>query len=241
MFGHCKGAYTGAVADRAGWLEVAPPHGTVFLDEIGELDAAIQVKLLRVVQSRVFQRLGETDERRFDGKIIAATNRDLAAEIREGRFREDFFYRLCSDQIRTVSLSEQLADSPNDLNKLIAFIARRTGGDESTRLAEETEAWIAARLADYQWPGNIRELEQCVRNVMIRGEYWPPEPLGDSEVCDANQKWIKDAEAGRLSADELLAHYCAAVYRQLGTYEGTAQALGIDRRTVKSRVERVGR
>jgi transcriptional regulator with AAA-type ATPase domain len=90
LFGHRKGAFTGAVADRAGWLEISPRNGTVFLDEIGELDAAIQVKLLRVVQSRVFQRLGETDERPFHGKIIAATNRDLAAEIRAGRFREDF-------------------------------------------------------------------------------------------------------------------------------------------------------
>src|SRR5688500_14033355 len=86
LFGHRRGAFPGAVADRVGWLEACPPHGAVFLDEIGELDPAIQVKLLRVFQSRAFQRLGETTDRTFAGKIIAATNRDLVAEIDAGRF-----------------------------------------------------------------------------------------------------------------------------------------------------------
>jgi transcriptional regulator with GAF, ATPase, and Fis domain len=98
LFGHRRGAFTGALADRAGWMEVCPPAGAVFLDEIGEVDSSIQVKLLRVLQSRAFQPLGGTDTRRFEGKIIAATNRDLPVEIRAGRFREDFYYRLCSDQ-----------------------------------------------------------------------------------------------------------------------------------------------
>lgn len=100
LFGHCRGAFTGAVADRPGWLEVCPPLGTVFLDEIGELDAAIQVKLLRVLQTRTFQRSGESASRQFEGKIIAATNRDLTEELQAGRFREDFYYRLCSGRYR---------------------------------------------------------------------------------------------------------------------------------------------
>src|SRR5439155_20966969 len=106
--GHRRSAFTGAVQDRAGWLEVCRPLGTVFLDEIGELDPALQVKLLRVLQTRTFQRIGDTRDRRFNGKIIAATNRDLAAEMAVGRFRKDLYYRLCSDIIVTPSLEEQL-------------------------------------------------------------------------------------------------------------------------------------
>lgn len=99
LFGHRRGAFTGAVGDRTGWFEVCPPLGTVFLDEIGEVDAGIQVKLLRVLETRTFQRLGDTAERRFRGKVVAATNRDLAREMEAGRFREDFYYRLCADRI----------------------------------------------------------------------------------------------------------------------------------------------
>ena len=101
LFGHRRGAFTGAVQDRAGWLEACPAHGTVFLDEIGELEPALQVKLLRVLQERTFHRIGDTRERRFSGKLIAATNRDLAAEIQAGRFREDLYYRLCADVIES--------------------------------------------------------------------------------------------------------------------------------------------
>ena len=112
LFGHRKGAFTGAVDDREGWLEACGEGGTVFLDEIGELDGEIQVKLLRVLQTRSFQRIGETRTRRFAGKIIAATNRDLAREMQAGSFREDFYYRLNSDWVRTPTLREQLADHP---------------------------------------------------------------------------------------------------------------------------------
>ncbi|MCZ6664310.1 MAG: sigma-54 factor interaction domain-containing protein, partial [Gammaproteobacteria bacterium] len=129
LFGHCEGSFTGAVRDRQGWFEVCPPLGTVFLDEIGELDPTIQVKLLRVLQSRRFQRLGETTDREFHGKIIAATNRDLSSAMRGGEFREDFYYRLCADVIRTPSLREQLAEAPDDLGNLILFIARRIHRD----------------------------------------------------------------------------------------------------------------
>ena len=101
LFGHRRGSFTGAVEDRTGWLESCGPHGTVFLDEIGELDPGIQVKLLRVLQTRTFQRIGETDERRFEGKIIAATNRNLDEELEGGDFRADFYYRLCADRVTT--------------------------------------------------------------------------------------------------------------------------------------------
>ena len=109
LFGHRRGAFTGALEDRAGWMEVCPPAGTIFLDEIGDLDPAIQVKLLRVLHSRQFQRLGDTKSRPFRGKIMAATNRDLPEQIAAGRFRRDFYYRICSDLIETPTLAEQLS------------------------------------------------------------------------------------------------------------------------------------
>jgi hypothetical protein len=234
LFGHCKGAFTGAVSDRAGWLEACKPQGTVFLDEIGDLDPTIQVKLLRVVQTRGFSRLGETQARRFDGKLIAATNRDLAAEMQAGRFREDLYYRLCSDLISTASLREQLADAPDDLHHLVLFAARRIVGEESEKLAVEVEKWIDEHLGrEYAWPGNIRELEQCVRNCLVRGEY---RPARSRQQRDTAGDWLASAAAGALSADELLTHYCRHVYAACGTYENTAQRLGLDRRTVKRRV-----
>jgi transcriptional regulator with AAA-type ATPase domain len=235
LFGHKRGAFTGAVADRAGFLEVCPPLGTVFLDEIGDLDAGIQVKLLRVIQARSFQRLGETEERPFRGKIIAATNRDLAAAMAAGRFREDLYYRLCSDLIRTPTLAEQLADSPDDLGNLLRHIARRLVGPEADALAAEAQTWIAANLGpSYPWPGNIRELEQCVRNVLVRGEYRPARPEAEPSLAE-------QIEAGRLTADELLDRYCASVYRSSGSYEAAARRLRLDRRTVKARVSRFAR
>src|SRR5437867_3320161 len=121
LFGHKRGAFTGALQDRAGWLEVCRPLGAVFLDEVGEIDAAIQVKLLRVLQTRTFQRLGDTQDRKFTGKIIAATNRDLAHQMQRGQIREDFYYRLCSDMITTPSLAQILRQSPDELHNMILF------------------------------------------------------------------------------------------------------------------------
>lgn len=236
LFGHCRGAFTGAGADRMGWLESCPPHGAVFLDEIGELDPAIQVKLLRVVQSRVYCRLGETSERQFMGKIIVATNRDLAEEIDAGRFRQDFYYRLCSDHIQTPPLRAHLADRPGAITELIRLIAERVAGADCKELAQEVEAWIAERLGDdYPWPGNIRELEQCVRNILVRREYWPQAAKTASD--GGAPVWLAGVERGELTADDLVSRYCTAVYARLGSYEQTAQTLGLDRRTVRKKVD----
>lgn len=238
LFGHCRGAFTGAVADRAGWLELCEPLGTVFLDEIGDLDAAIQVKLLRVLQTRSFQRLGETTDRRFHGKIIAATNQNLASQIRAGSFREDFYYRLCSDIITTPTLREQLADNPDDLGNLVVFIARRIAGDEAENLAGEVETWIVQNLGrDYPWPGNIRELEQCVRNLIIRQQYRPRSAETSDSNDDPRRELVAAVVAGSLTAEELLCRYCTLVYAQTGSYEQAAQQLKLDRRTVKSKVD----
>jgi transcriptional regulator with AAA-type ATPase domain len=233
LFGHRRGAFTGALEDRIGWLEACQPLGTVFLDEIGELDPAIQVKLLRVLQTRTFQRLGDTKTRQFRGKIIAATNRDLASEMANGQFRQDFYYRICSDLITTPSLRDQLAECPDDLRSMILFIARRIVGEEADAVADEVEKWITRHLGlEYAWPGNFRELEQCVRNVLIRHEYRPPDVAGRSE----SQQLAQELSEGKLTADELLRRYCTLVYSRTRNLEETARRLQLDRRTVKSKV-----
>ncbi len=232
LFGHRRGAYTGAIEDRPGWLQTCPRYGTVFLDEIGELDPQIQVKLLRVLQTRTFQRLGDTRTLEFRGKIVAATNRDLPSQIRDGHFRRDLYYRLCSDIILTPSLRQQINDSPGELRTLVLFIARRLFEPEAESLTNEVMANIRLHLgADYPWAGNFRELEQCVRNVLIRGEYRP-----SAELSDTSRSLNEAMAAGKLSADELLTQYCRHVYRLTGSYEGAARRLGLDRRTVKAKV-----
>lgn len=235
LFGHRRGAFTGAVADRAGWMEVCPSHGTVFLDEIGDVDASIQVKLLRVLQTRQFQRLGDTDSRGFGGKIIAATHRNLATEIRAGRFREDFYYRLCSDQITTPSLREQMDASADELPLMVGLIAQRLVGQrEAGRFAKEAVGWITRNLgAGYAWPGNFRELEQCVRNLLIRRDYKPAGPL----AIAGDEDWNAALAQGGLTAEQVLVHYTRHVFEQAGgNVEETARRLDLDRRTVKARL-----
>ncbi len=234
LFGHKRGAFTGAVADRQGWLELCGARGTVFLDEIGDVAPAIQVKLLRVLQTRQFERLGESKPRRFEGKIIAATHRDLAAEMAAGRFRQDLYYRLCADIIVTPGLAEQLANNPQELPHLVRFITERLAGQEAEPLTRQVVAWVEHELEGYAWPGNFRELEQCVRNVLIRGSYRP------AGRAPSAASWEEGLRAGSLSADELLNHYCRQVYAQAGSYQEAARRLKLDRRTVKSRVERDG-
>jgi transcriptional regulator with PAS, ATPase and Fis domain len=241
LFGHRRGAFTGALEDRAGWLETCPPLGTVFLDEVGELDPAIQVKLLRVLQTRTFQRLGDTKTRSFRGKIIAATNRDLAKEMSSGSFRKDFYYRICSDIVTTPSLREQLHEHADaggnrrELEALVHFIARRVVDDEEAGpLTEEVVRWVGKHLGvDYPWPGNFRELEQCVKNVLIRHEYRPPEAAGGAPA----DRLAEELMTGKLTAEELLQRYCTVVYSQTRNYEETARRLGLDRRTVKAKVD----
>ena len=162
-------------------------------------------------------------------------NPDIAAEMRNGRFREDFFYRLCGDVITTPPLRSQLADSPGELRNLILFIAQRlVGEEEAERLASEVERWVEHRLGPgYPWAGNVRELEQCVRSVLVHREYHPAhEPRGDTRTAFADS-----VVRGAFGADELIARYCTLVYAQTGSYVETARRLGLDRRTVKDRID----
>lgn len=241
LFGHARGAFTGATGARIGWLESCGPQGALLLDEIGELDPTTQVKLLRVLQNRQFQRLGETQDRAFQGKIIAATNRDLRREIGQGRFREDLYYRLCSDVIVTPSLAEQLRDNPAVLEQLAEHLARRLVPGEEAELAREVVEFVRQEIPpDYAWPGNIRELEQCVRNVLICGRYQPqPSPAAaPAETLPAGIAQVAREFAGlELTADELLRRYCQHAYRQTGSFEQAAKLLQLDRRTVRAKVD----
>jgi transcriptional regulator with AAA-type ATPase domain len=236
LFGHRRGSFTGAVSDRKGWLEVCPPLGTVFLDEIGEVDASIQVKLLRVLETRTFEALGTTEKRAFRGKVIAATNRDLGREMREGRFREDLYYRLCADTIVAPSLRERLADSPDELTTLLEFLAERLVGEqEAPVLAREAGTWIAEHLGrDYAWPGNVRELSHCVSNVLIHRNY---RPAATGRADAWQDRLVQRMLGGELQAEDLLRSYCTLVYARTGSYVEAASRLGLDRRTVKSRVD----
>jgi transcriptional regulator with AAA-type ATPase domain len=235
LFGHRRGSFTGAIGDRKGWLETCPLLGTVFLDELGEMELLLQVKLLRAIETRRFSAVGDTTLREFQGKLIAATNRDLRAEIVNGRFREDLYYRLCADLIRTPSLKEQIDAAPAVLRELTLYMVRRVAGDEAQGCVDEVQEWMASNLAsDYAWPGNYRELEQCVRNVIIRGSYQPVAKSGEA----ADGEFLADLGAGKLQADAVVAWYAALVYRQTGSYEEAARRLNVDRRTVKSHVER---
>lgn len=230
LFGHRRGAFTGAVGDRKGYLESCPQLGSVFLDELGELDISLQAKLLRVLETRTFQQVGDVALRKFEGKLIAATNRDLANEIANGTFREDLYYRLCADRIQTPGLAEQLEDRPETLDELALYMARRTAGDEAETLSQDVKAWMARELpANYSWPGNYRELEQCVRNILIRRGYQPLQqfkPVGQDNFYDQMSR-------GEVTAGQVLSYYSALVYSQCGSYEETAKRLDLDRRTVK--------
>ena len=140
LFGHKRGSFTGATADRRGWLELVERGGCVFLDEVGDVEPAVQVKLLRVLQDRAFQRVGESRSRRFAGKIIAATNRDLPAEMEAGRFRRDLFYRLSGDLLRTPTLREQVAGDAagtRPAGRLRRPPRHRQGGRRGLRVADE--------------------------------------------------------------------------------------------------------
>ena len=162
LFGHVAGAFTGAVRDRAGKFEVAD-GGSLFLDEVGELPLSLQPKLLRALQEGEIQRVGSDRPHRVDVRVIAATNRDLAAEVGRGRFRADLYHRLAVYPIRVPALRERREDIPL-LAAHFADAARRRLGLGPLRLSDE----VRARLAAADWPGNVRELENVVSRAVLR-------------------------------------------------------------------------
>jgi DNA-binding NtrC family response regulator len=231
LFGHRKGAFTGAVEHHEGLFARCQDQGTLFLDEIGDVSLPVQTKLLRVLQERTFAPVGSHEPRHFGGRVLAATNRPLEALIADRGFRRDLFYRLAGNIIRVPCLRERLADSPQELVELVdALLARVLGGEEALGGPRERvlEA-LAALPSDYAWPGNVRELEQAVRRILISGRYRPdaaaPAPGPDP--------WLAAVEAGRLDAQGLLGGYCRRLVERHGTIEAAARIIGLDRRTVK--------
>jgi DNA-binding NtrC family response regulator len=234
LFGHEKGAFTGAVGQKKGKFELAD-GGTIFLDEIGDISPKLQVDLLRVLQERRFFRVGGTSEIQVDVRVIAATHRDLAAEVREGRFRDDLYYRLNVINVRLPPLRERREDIPllaqEFLDRLSHELAREVGGisDEALRV-----------LMDHDWPGNVRELENAVERALV--------------TCKAGVLTAEDfaflrpgAPADRaglglppgLTLQEVEKHYITAtLQRTQGNIKAAAEALGIDRSTLYEKIKR---
>jgi MoxR-like ATPase len=231
LFGHRKGAFTGAIENHEGVFERCSAHGALFLDEIGEVSTQVQIKLLQVLQERTFTPLGGHDKRRFAGRVIAATNQPLGDLRRAGRFRDDFYYRLVSDVIAVPTLRQRIQESPAELELLVALLVARMTGAEDAALAGRVLDVLRRDLPPgYAWPGNVRELEQAVRRILLTGEYRGDLPTAGT---DGESELVERLRAGTLDADQLLARYCAMLYQRLGTYEEVARRTGLDRRTAR--------
>jgi sigma-54 dependent transcriptional regulator, flagellar regulatory protein len=233
LFGHRKGAFTGAIDHHQGVFERCNAHGALFLDEIGDVAAPVQIKLLQVLQERTFTPVGGRDKKRFSGRVIAATNRPLAELRQGGHFREDFYYRLCSDVIHVPTLRERIRQSRGELAQLVRLLVARTTGDAGLYdyVLEVLERDVPA---GYAWPGNVRELEQAVRRVLLTGRYVPE--LVASAAPDGEERLIEQLRAGNLTADELLAGYSAMLYQRLGSYAAVAERTRLDPRTSRKYV-----
>lgn len=234
LFGHTKGAFTGAVESHKGVLGLCGPHGSIFLDEIGEISIPAQVKLLKVLEEREFSPAGSHEKLRFYGRVIAATNRPIDTLRAEGTFRDDFYYRLCSDCIQVPPLAQRVQENPDELAELVEHFTSLITGRKNTELVGHVLETIDKHLGrQYPWPGNVRELAQCIRRVILKRSY---------EGQKSKPKTLRDQlkagiDSGALTADELLNSYCKMLYDRCGTYEETARLTGLDRRTIKKRVQ----
>ena len=200
MFGHVKGSFTGATSSTLGCFRAAE-GGTIFLDEIGEMELELQAKLLRVLQQRVVVPVGSHDELAVDVRVLAATNRDLAVEVNEGRFREDLFYRLNVVAIRTTPLRERPEDVPILAERYLTELAVRHGMPMCT-LAPEA----VAILQEYAWPGNVRELENVLERAVMFSS-------GDRIDSDSLSGLIVGDDAARGSAASSLGQMAMAASR----------------------------
>jgi NtrC-family two-component system response regulator AlgB len=225
LFGHAKGAFTGAVRDQPGRVEVAE-GGTLFLDEIGDLPASLQAKLLRFLQERRFERVGETRTRKADVRVVAATNRDLEADVRSGRFREDLFFRLNVIDVRVPSLRERPEDILALAKRFLAFFARSLG-----RPVANLSAAAEKMLMNYAWPGNVRELRNAIERAVI---LWPSpilEPQAFPERISGTRERGPHV-GGKFTLDDLERAHISAIVAQSKTMEEAAVILGIDDSTL---------
>ena len=236
FFGHEKGAFTGAVAQRKGKFELAD-GGTIFLDEIGDVSPKLQVDLLRVLQERRFFRVGGTEEISVDVRVIAATHRDLAADVREGRFRDDLYYRLNVINIRIPPLRERVEDVPllaqEFLDRLAHELARPVSGisEEALRV-----------LMDHRWPGNVRELENAVERALVTCKTGV---LGAEDFAFLARPAAAPGGGTPLPAgltlQEMEKEYVTATLARLqGNVKAAAEALGIDRSTLYEKIRKYG-
>jgi len=240
LFGHEKGAFTGSTASRTGSIEAAD-GGTLFLDEVGELSGAIQVKLLRVLQERVFCRVGSTIPRRVDVRFVAATHRDLEADVRAGRFREDLFYRLAVIRIKIPPLRER----PEDIAPLARALLARTAaalGRRDVGIADEA----LEALARWRWPGNVRELGNVIERALVLRAPETTGPISAEEVAASLDEPPREpaAAAGAAAGTSLASKVDAlerteietALRRARGVKARAAQALGLSRPTLDKKM-----
>jgi DNA-binding NtrC family response regulator len=227
LFGHVRGAFTGALRDHTGRLERAA-EGTVFLDEIGDLPLQLQGKLLRFLEERRFERVGDTQTREVDARVVAATNRDLEAEVRAGRFRQDLFYRLNVVRIPLPALRDRPEDVPALVDHLLATLRLRNGRPQATLATEARVALLA-----YGWPGNVRELVNALERAIVLsdGTTIRAEDLPDHVLAPAP---IPGAAAGTepLSLEDLERGHVRAVLATSPTLEAAAARLGINPTTL---------
>ena len=230
LFGHKKGAFTGAIENYDGVFARCRPHGAILLDEIGEIPPHLQIKLLQILQERIFYPVGSKKKERFFGRVIAATNRSIDELRNKGIFRDDFYYRLCSDVIMVPTLRQRIQEDPEELENLIQFIINKMIGRESPELSLLVKQTIETQLGpDYPWHGNVRELEQCARRVLLKKAY-----TGDQKTSEHNvmSQLVTGMEHGNIPASQLTAGYCRLLYDRHTTIEEVARRTKLDRRTV---------
>ena len=242
LFGHEKGAFTGAVQRRAGRFELAD-GGTLFLDEVGEIPLDTQVKLLRVLQEREFERVGGNETVKVNIRLIAATHRDIETFITEGKFREDLYYRLNVFPITVPAVRERADDIP----RLAEHFARESAGRLGRRFAGIEEAAIE-RLSTYPWPGNVREIQNTMERAMIlasdglvRAEYLQLRPMAAKTIAVGTPGPVA---SGASLGDELdgleRARLAAALEKFHGRKSDIARELGINRSTLYYRLKKFG-
>jgi NtrC-family two-component system response regulator AlgB len=236
LFGHARGAFTGAVSETRGKVAAAA-GGTLFLDEVGDLPASTQPKLLRLLQDRAYERVGEAETRSADVRLLAASNRDLSAEVTAGRFREDLYYRLNVIEVELPPLRRRPADILPLARHLLGFFARQTG-KTLTGLTPEAEA----ALAHHSWPGNVREL----RNAIERGAILSPGPLVDLAHLPvqlsrpARGPGARVEIGGAVTLEELEAEHIRRVLASAPSLDEAAATLGIDPSTLYRKRKRYG-
>ena len=241
LFGHVRGAFTGAIKDKLGRLQVAD-SGTVFLDEIGEVSPGLQTKLLRFLQEREFERVGDTKTIRVDVRIIAATNKDLDREVREGRFREDLYFRLNVIDLHMPSLRQRPEDIPALADQLLVRAFAATG--RKPRLMSEEARGV---ILSYSWPGNIRELKNALERaaILCGGDLVEVEDLPDRilEKCvlpSLGAMTLSDVKSGELNLEDLERRHILHILATTATLEEAATVLGINLSTLWRKRRRYG-